>query len=74
MTALRFQTGGDIRHPRPPFGENKGQKQGYGSIYPVIQIIKLKKNKKIKIKTLPPALTTNVTIREHRQKHRYQSR
>ena len=20
MTALRFQTGGDIRHPRPPFG------------------------------------------------------
>ena len=21
MTAMRFQTGGDIRHPRPPFGE-----------------------------------------------------
>ena len=20
MTALRFQTGGDIRHPQPPFG------------------------------------------------------
>ena len=22
MTALRFQTGGDIRHQRPPFGGN----------------------------------------------------
>ena len=21
MTALRFHMGGDIRHPRPPFGE-----------------------------------------------------
>ena len=20
MTALRFETGGDVRHPRPPFG------------------------------------------------------
>ena len=23
MTALRFQSGGDIRHPRPPFGDKK---------------------------------------------------
>ena len=23
MTALRFQTGGDIRHPRPPFGRER---------------------------------------------------
>ena len=23
VTALRFQTGGDIRHPRPPFGGKK---------------------------------------------------
>ena len=23
MTALRFQTEGDIRHPRPPFGETR---------------------------------------------------
>ena len=27
MTALRFQTGGDIRHPRPPFGMKKRQRE-----------------------------------------------
>ena len=28
MTALRFQTGGDIRHPRPPFeGSNESMQR-----------------------------------------------
>ena len=31
MTALRFHTGGDIRHPRPPFG---GIKDRLAAIFP----------------------------------------
>ena len=27
MTVLRFQAGGDIRHPRPPFGGGREKKQ-----------------------------------------------
>ena len=27
MTALRFQTGGDIRHPRPPFGGRERERE-----------------------------------------------
>ena len=39
MTALRFQTRGDIRHPQPPFG---GEKQVLGAKITSLQLKKCK--------------------------------
>ena len=40
ITALRFQTGGDIRHPRPPVGEGGGrerQRESCSSVFVFVQ-------------------------------------
>ena len=52
MTALRFQTGGDIRHPRPPFRGpvKKAQRLGHaGTIDPSVEFINTKYRKKGKM-------------------------
>ena len=49
MTALRFQTGGDIRHPRPPFRGpvKKAQRLGHaGTIDTSVEFINTKYRKK----------------------------